>query len=103
MYKICFYVPENYTDVVKNAMFAAGAGKMGNYSHTSWQTVGEGQFLPHQGSAPFTGELENLEKVAEIKVEMVCEDAVIEEVIYALKSAHPYEQPAYQAWLVLNF
>ncbi|MES2218059.1 MAG: NGG1p interacting factor NIF3 [Pseudomonadota bacterium] len=100
MYKICFYVPENFADVVKNAMFEAGAGKHGNYSNTSWQTLGEGQFLPQPGSDPYTGNIENLEKIPELKVEMICEDAVINKAIAALKASHPYEQPSYQAWLL---
>jgi structural toxin protein (hemagglutinin/hemolysin) RtxA len=103
MYKICFYVPENFADTVKNAMFAAGAGKIGNYSCCCWQVLGEGQFMPQTGSQPFTGDQENLEKIAEYKVEMVCEDQLIKTVMAAFKKAHPYEEPAYQAWKVEAF
>ena len=103
MYKICFYVPENYADVVKNALFQAGAGKIGKYSNCSWQTMGEGQYLPLLGSNAFQGDVDNLEKLHEIKVEMVCEDMYIEAALNALKSAHPYEEPAYQAWQLATF
>jgi structural toxin protein (hemagglutinin/hemolysin) RtxA len=97
MHKICFYVPENYADVVKNAMFAAGAGKVGKYTCSSWQSLGEGQFLAQQDGKPVLT-MDNLEKMAELKVEMICEDHVLTDVIQALKTSHPYEQPSYQAW-----
>ena len=103
MYKICFYVPENYADVVKNAMFTAGAGKFGKYCCVSWQTQGEGQCLLLQGDNNFIDQLDNLEKMAELKVEMICEDLVITAVIQALKASHPYEQPSYQAWQLTTF
>lgn len=95
MFKIIFYTPENYLEIVKNAMFAAGAGRMGNYSHCAWQVLGEGQFLPLSGSHAYIGEEGKLEKVQEYKVEMVCDNDHMSQVIQALKSSHPYEQPAY--------
>lgn len=95
MYKICFYVPTTYSEAVKNAMFAAGAGKIGNYSCCAWQVEGEGQFMPLEGSNAFIGERDKLEKVSEFKIEMICPDEYIKDVIAALKKSHPYEQPAY--------
>jgi structural hemagglutinin/hemolysin toxin protein RtxA len=103
MYKICFYVPENHAEEVKNALFAAGAGKAGLYSYCAWQTLGEGQFMPLAGSHAFIGEHNRLEKVAEFKVEMLCQDPFIREVISALKKAHPYEEPSYQVWRLEDF
>lgn len=100
MYKICIYIPASHIEQVKNAMFAAGAGKIGNYSGCSWQVLGEGQFMPLAGSHTFIGEEGHLERVSEYKVEMVCEDTCIKEVIAALKQSHPYEEPAYQIWRV---
>jgi len=96
MYKICFYVPETHLDEVKNAMFAQGAGKIGNYSCCAWQILGEGQFMPLSGSHAFIGEENKMEKLQEYKVEMVCDNSLIQPVITALKNAHPYEEPAYQ-------
>lgn len=100
MYKISFYVPDSHLEQVKNAMFAAGAGKIGNYSCCAWQTAGEGQYLPLENSQAFIGEIGKIEKVAEYLVEMICVAEHIHAVIAALKLAHPYETPAYQAWLV---
>lgn len=96
MYKICFYVPIEQTEQVKDAMFAAGAGRIGNYGCCAWQSLGEGQYMPLAGSNAFIGEMHTLEKVKEFKVEMVCAHDAIQAVIAALKAAHPYEEPAYQ-------
>lgn len=95
MYKLCFYVPENATEIVKQALFEAGAGRIGNYDQCSWQTLGRGQFRPLAGSHPSVGDQGQLETLAEYKVEMVCGDDVIKQVIRALKTSHPYEEPAF--------
>ncbi len=95
MHQIIFYVPESHLEIVKNAMFDAGAGKIGSYSHCAWQVLGEGQFKPLKGSDAFIGQVNQLEKVAEYKVEMVCDDNNLTAVIEALKQSHPYETPAY--------
>jgi structural hemagglutinin/hemolysin toxin protein RtxA len=96
MYKVCFYVPETHLEEVKSALFAQGGGKVGHYSCCAWQTLGEGQFMPMEGSKAFVGEQTRLEKVAEYKVEMVCHDQYLRAVIEALKKAHPYEEPTYE-------
>ena len=102
MYMLCFHVPETHIEQVKNAVFAAGAGVVVNYSHCSWQVLGQGQFKPLEGNNAFIGELNQIETVAEYKVETVCEDQCIENVIQALKNAHPYETPSYQVWSLVN-
>lgn len=103
MYKISFYVPVKDAEKVKNAMFKAGAGKIGNYSCCAWQVLGEGQFLPMEGSHPAIGEKYKLEKIQEYKVEMVCAEDYINDVIVAMREAHPYEEPAYQVIRVEDF
>ncbi|MBL7479168.1 NGG1p interacting factor NIF3 [Legionella bononiensis] len=103
MYKLCFNVPETHLELVKNAIFAAGAGAIGNYCKCSWQILGEGQFMPLAGSNAFIGAINQLEKVAEYKVETVCESSCIKEVIDALKSSHPYETPSYEVWKLEEF
>ncbi len=95
MYQLYFYVPENHAEKVKEACFAAGAGKIGNYSHCAWQTEGTGQFLPEQGSTPFLGTPGTLEREKELKVEMVLEKELKQQVLEALRNAHPYEEPAF--------
>lgn len=103
MYKLCFFVPESHREAVKSTLFAAGAGKIGDYDCCAWQTLGEGQFRPLAGSQPFIGEADQIERVAEWKVEMVCADELIKPVIAALKQAHPYEEPAYDVWRLADF
>ena len=95
MYQIYFYVPKDSTEKVKEAMFKAGAGKIGEYQRCSWQVEGVGQFEPLLGANPSIGSINKLEKVAEYRVEMVCEKRFIKEVIKAMKETHPYEEVAY--------
>jgi hypothetical protein len=98
MYKICFYVPLDDVEVVKQALFDAGAGRIGHYDCCCWQTPGTGQFRPLQYSNPHIGTLGQIETVDEFKVEMVCEDALIADAIAALRDSHPYEEPAFDVW-----
>ncbi len=100
MYKIDFYVPVNEAEIVKSAMFSAGAGRIGNYEQCSFETLGTGQFRPLKGANPALGELNQLEKVSELKVEMICLAENILAVIEAMKKNHPYEVPAYQVMLL---
>lgn len=95
MYLINFYVPETDLERVKSAMFEAGAGKIGRYSKCSWQTLGQGQFMPMEGSDPYLGQVLQLEQVKEFKVEMICSEDKIDAVILAMKKSHPYEALAY--------
>lgn len=103
MYLITVYVPESHLNEVKEAVFDAGAGQIGNYSNCCWQTLGEGQFKPTQGSNAFIGTLLKLETLPEYKLEFVCKDKLIQDVITALKNAHPYETPAYQVIKLVDF
>jgi hypothetical protein len=100
MYKIQVYVPEKYIEVVKAALFEAGAGKVGNYENCSWQTLGQGQFKPIDGSNPAIGSHNKLELIKEYSLEMICDDENIEKTIEAIHSAHPYETPAYSTWKI---
>ena len=100
MFKICFFVPDTHVELVKNAMFDAGAGRYENYDCCAWQTLGTGQFRPLEGSTPFLGDKDAIKTVAEYKVEMLCADEYIDEVIAAMTHAHPYEVPAFETWQV---
>lgn len=103
MYKLTVFIPEEALEKVKAALFAAGAGTIGNYEQCCWQVKGEGQFMPMAGSNPHLGSQDKLEKVAEWRVEMMVKTSMIAEVIEALKQAHPYETPAYDVLEVLDF
>ncbi len=103
MYKICFYVPASHLEQVKNALFEKGAGRVGNYDSCCWQIAGQGQFRALSGSQPFLGQHGTLETVDEFRVELVCADDLIEEVIASLKKSHPYEEPAYDVVKIESF
>ena len=103
MYTICFFAPKDAVELVKQALFDAGAGHIGNYDSCSWQTLGDGQFRALEGSNPTIGQHGVIEVVAEYKVELVCDDKYIKNVIKALKASHPYEEPAYDVIRLEDF
>lgn len=103
MYKLTVFIPNNALETVKSALFAAGAGTIGNYEQCCWQVQGTGQFMPLAGSTPHIGAQDRLEAVDEWRVEMVVEGKAIEATIAALKETHPYETPAYDVIKVLAF
>jgi hypothetical protein len=101
MYLLCFYVPQSHLEAVKDAVFAAGAGRIGDYEQCSWQSTGQGQFQPLAGSQPFIGSHDTLERVPETKVEMVCPQVCLASAVTALLDAHPYEEPAWHVVSIL--
>lgn len=102
MYKLAFFVPVEDAESVKRAVFEAGAGRMGEYENVCFQTPGTGQFRPMDGAHPHIGSVGSLEEVEELKVEMLCDEAHIHGAIAALKLAHPYEEVAYDVWLLAD-
>lgn len=102
MYKLVFYVPETHVEAVKASVFATGAGRIGDYDSCCWQILGQGQFRPLDGSQPFIGQKGRVEQVSEYRVELVCEDDLIGPALAALRAAHPYEEPAYDVWLLAD-
>ena len=95
MYKLSYHVPESHLEATKQALFTAGAGRVGNYDQCCWQVKGTGQFRPQAGSQPFLGQPGTLEHTEEYLVEMVCAKAHIEAAVAALQQSHPYEEPAF--------
>jgi len=103
VFKLSFFVPEENLEQVKEAVFATGAGRIGNYDCCCWQVLGQGQFRPLEGSDPHIGQQGNIETVPEWKVELVCSDELIRQAVAAMKAAHPYEEPAYDVWRLEDF
>mgnify|MGYP001818519732 FL=1 len=103
MYKICVYVPDKHVETVKQALFDAGAGRIGNYDSCCWQTDGIGQFRPLPGSNPAIGSQNVVEQVPEVKLELVCEDDLVEAAVRAMRESHPYEEPAFDVWPLAEF
>ncbi len=100
MYQLVFYVPQEQCEAVKSALFAKGAGRYANYDSCSWQVLGTGQFRPLAGSKPFLGSRGKVEHVSEYRVEMVCAEEVLDEVLEELLRVHPYEEPAYGVYKI---
>lgn len=100
MYKIVVYVPSSHIEPVKQALFSAGAGRIGDYDQCCWSVVGQGQFRPLSGAEPFIGAEGEVTTVAETKLELVCAEARIKPAVKAMLAAHPYEEPAYQVFRV---
>jgi len=100
--KIEFYVPESHLETVKSAMFAAGAGRVGDYDSCAWQTLGQGQYRPLEGSSPWLGQTGKVETVAEFKVEMICAASLVAAVVAAMRRAHPYEEVAFSVLRCAN-
>lgn len=100
--KIVIFVPETHTDIVREAMGKAGAGKIGNYTYCTFSTKGIGRFKPEQGANPHIGEVGTLEEVVEERIETVCEREKLDAVIDAIKSVHPYDEIAYDIYPLEN-
>lgn len=103
-YKLAFYVPIAHAVAVKRAIFATGAGSIGNYRNCAFQVKGEGQFSPMEGANPAIGEVGKEETVEEYKVEILCSDEEnTRNAVKELKKAHPYEEVAYEVYKVEDF
>lgn len=102
MYKLCFYVPADHLDTVKQAVFDTGAGKIGDYDQCCWQVEGTGQFRPLAGADPFIGERGQLEQVREYRVELMCSADCLRPALEAMKRAHPYEEPAFDVIALID-
>jgi dinuclear metal center YbgI/SA1388 family protein len=98
VFKFAVYVPVKHAGKVSQAIFEAGAGKIGKYTETSFNISGKGTFKPTEGTNPFIGKIGEKEEVQEIKIETVVAERDLESVVHAMKSVHPYEEPAYDVY-----
>ncbi|MBW5444868.1 Nif3-like dinuclear metal center hexameric protein [Cohnella sp. CFH 77786] len=98
LYKLAVFVPQEHQAAVRDAMFAAGAGWIGNYSHCSFNVEGTGTFMPREGSDPYIGRQGKLETAAEVRIETIVPQSVHKAVIAAMLKAHPYEEAAYDLY-----
>ena len=99
--KWVIYVPRENAEAVREAVFAAGAGHIGDYSHCSWSVSGIGQFLPHEGASPAVGSVGSVERVAEDRFEVVAPARARGAVLAAMRAAHPYEEPAFDIFALV--
>jgi hypothetical protein len=100
-HKLVVFVPAEALEVVRDALFAAGAGRIGNYERCSWYTAGTGTFLGGEGSDPVLGKAGREERVTELRLETVFPAERQADVVAALREAHPYEEPAFDIYALL--
>ncbi|BDX31614.1 GTP cyclohydrolase 1 type 2 [Mycobacterium antarcticum] len=89
------FVPTGDAAAVREAMFDAGAGTIGDYARCSWSVPGSGQFLPQDGASPAIGRVGEVEHVAEDRIEVIAPARLRGAVLAAMRGAHPYEEPAF--------
>ena len=99
--KLVVFVPREALDRVRSALFEAGAGKIGNYTHCSWYAAGTGTFLAGEETSPAVGQIGREQRVSELRLETVFPEELQDEVIAALREAHPYEEPAFDIYPLL--
>ena len=102
LHKLVVYVPKDYADDVRNALFKAGAGGIGNYDCCSYNSVGQGTFRAGDGANPFVGEVGQLHTEDEIRIEVVYPVMNERRILQSLKAVHPYEEPAYDCIPLVN-
>ena len=100
--KLVIFVPSEHAGALRKAIAEAGAGHIGNYDSCSFSSPGVGRFRPLEGSDPFIGSKGVVEEVREEKVETICTESKLKEVLVAVKAAHPYEEPAIDIFPLLN-
>jgi hypothetical protein len=101
-YLIVTFIPPECLDRLQAALTHAGAGRVGNYDHCMAVSPVTGYWRPLQGSNPYQGELGKIESAAELKVETSCRREHVAQVIQAIRSVHPYEEPVIQVLPILN-
>lgn len=95
IFKLITFVPTANADEVRNALFAEGAGTLGNYSQCSFNVEGEGSFLPINGANPYFGEIGQRHSERETRIEVLVQNHLLPKIVNALREVHPYEEPAY--------
>jgi hypothetical protein len=100
--KLVVFVPREALNTVREALFAAGAGRIGDYEHCSWYTDGTGTFLGGEATSPSVGQSGREERAAELRLETVYPAERELDVVRALREAHPYEEPAFDLYPLLE-
>jgi hypothetical protein len=100
--KVAVFTPLSHADKVRRALAEAGAGKIGKYDSCSFSARGMGRFRPLKGAKPFIGKEGEAEEVEEERVEVICPAEILDKVLSAVKSVHPYEEPAIDVYPLLN-
>jgi hypothetical protein len=102
LHKLVWFVPREALDVTREAVFEAGAGRIGDYRKCSWYTAGTGTFLAGEGADPSIGQVGHEERVNELRVETVVPMELVSQVVAALRKAHPYEEVAFELYALVD-
>ena len=102
LFKLVTFCPVSATDRVREAMFQAGAGCIGNYDSCSFNALGEGTFKAGDGCHPYVGEIGQLHYEKEVRVETIVPEHLLNGVVSAMKKVHPYEEVAYDVYPLNN-
>ena len=100
--KLVWFVPEDALNATRDAVFDAGGGRIGEYERCSWYTAGTGTFHGGDETSPAVGERGREERVPELRVETVVPADRVENAVAALRAAHPYEEPAYDVYALVD-
>jgi len=100
--KLAVFVPKTHLQSIRTALFDAGAGNIGNYSHCSFGAEGTGSFMANENARPFVGETNKLHQEAEVKIEVIFPKHLQNKVISAMLKNHPYEEVAYDIYPIEN-
>lgn len=100
--KIVVFVPNSHADEIRKVLAESGCGNIGNYDYCSFSMKGTGRFRGLEGSTPFVGESGKIEEVEEERIETICSKEKLNEILKAVKVAHPYEEPAIDVYPLLN-
>jgi hypothetical protein len=98
VFKLVYFVPEDALHATRDAVFAAGGGRIGDYERCSWYTRGTGTFLAAEGAEPAIGRVGEEEHVEECRVELVVPEQHVQAAVAALREAHPYEEVAFDLY-----
>ena len=101
-HKLVWFVPEEALEATRDAVFGAGAGRIGDYERCSWYAAGTGTFLAREGAAPAIGAVGREERVHELRVETVVPVDLLAPVVRALREAHPYEEVAFEVYPLVD-
>lgn len=102
LYKLTVFVPLDYADRVRDHLAATGLGIVGRYSHCSFAVRGQGTYRPLEGARPFQGEVGQLSRAEEVRLEMLAPEFLLPAALERLRESHPYEEVAYDLYPLKN-
>jgi hypothetical protein len=91
--KVVVTVPKSHADVLREAIAGAGGGTLGAYTHCSFSIEGVGRFRPQEGATPYLGQKGQVDRVVEERIELSCSEEALQDVLRAIRTTHPYEEP----------